>query len=44
MLALASSTLQHRGLAAAGDKVLVLGGTPAAEPLENDFIKIHTLT
>jgi pyruvate kinase len=43
LVELAASTLQHRGLAAAGDKVVVLGGIPADEPQENNFIKIHAM-
>jgi pyruvate kinase len=43
LVTLAASTLQRRGLAAAGDKILVLGGIPAGEPQGANFLKIHVL-
>jgi pyruvate kinase len=43
LVGLAESTLRRRGLAADGDKVLVLGGTFVGGAQESDFIKIHTL-
>lgn len=39
----AESTVLARGLAAAGDKILVIGGVPAPSPLGANFLKIHTV-
>jgi pyruvate kinase len=43
LVGLAASTLRRRGLAASGDKVLVLAGVLADGSQESDFIKIHTI-
>jgi pyruvate kinase len=43
LVGLAASTLRGRGLAASGDKVLVLAGALAGGSQESDFIKIHTI-
>jgi pyruvate kinase len=43
LVALAETTLRERGLAAVGDRVLVLGGVPARQPRGTNFVKIHTL-
>jgi pyruvate kinase len=40
----AESTVLARGLAAAGDKILVIGGVPAPSPLGANFIKIHNVS
>jgi len=40
---LAANTLRERGLAATGDRILVLGGVPARQPRGTNFVKIHTL-
>jgi len=40
---LATYTLQTRGLAAVGDKVLVLAEIPANQPQGANFIKVHTI-
>jgi pyruvate kinase len=37
----AESTVRARGLASAGDKILVIGGVPAPSPLGANFLKIH---
>jgi pyruvate kinase len=39
----AESTVLARGLAAAGDKILVIGGVPAPSPLGANFLKIHSV-
>jgi pyruvate kinase len=39
----AESTVLARGLAAVGDKILVIGGVPAPSPLGANFLKIHSL-
>jgi pyruvate kinase len=44
LVGLAASTLRRRGLAATGDKVLVLAGALDGGSQESDFIKIHTMT
>jgi len=41
--AFAGSLLKHRGVAVAGDKILVIGGTPAGVPRSVNFIKVHTV-
>jgi pyruvate kinase len=43
LVALAVSTLAHRGLASTGDRVLVVGGVPAGVPRGANFIKVHTM-
>jgi pyruvate kinase len=40
----AESTILARGLAAPGEKILVIGGVPAPSPLGANFIKIHSLS
>jgi pyruvate kinase len=40
---LTASVLEHRGLAAAGDRVLVVGEIPADERRGSNFISIHTM-
>jgi pyruvate kinase len=44
LVALAASTLRQRGLVAAGDKILVLGGIPAGVPGGTNFVKLHTVS
>jgi pyruvate kinase len=44
LVKLAETVLLHRGLAASGDKILVLGGIPARQARGTNFIKIHTVT
>ncbi|HEY5812749.1 MAG TPA: pyruvate kinase [Terrimicrobiaceae bacterium] len=39
----AESTLLARGLAAVGDKILVIGGVPAPSPHGANFLKVHTV-
>jgi pyruvate kinase len=41
LVALAERTLLQKGLAAAGDTILVLGGVPPRTPLGTNFIKLH---
>ena len=41
LIKLAASTLVERGLAASGDKIIVVGGVPAGIPGGSNFIKIH---
>jgi pyruvate kinase len=43
LLDLADTTLRARGLAGAGDRILVIGGESASRPQGSNFIKIHTL-
>jgi len=43
LIAQAELILRARGLAAGGDKILVIGGIPARRPRGANFIKIHTL-
>jgi pyruvate kinase len=39
----AESTARAHGLAAPGDKILVIGGVPAPSPLGANFLKIHSI-
>jgi pyruvate kinase len=39
----AESTVRARGLAAPGDKIVVIGGVPAPSPLGANFLKIHNV-
>jgi len=39
----AEKTLRERGLVASGDRILVLGGSPAGVAGGSNFIKIHTM-
>ena len=43
LVSLAERTLLERGLAASGNKVIVVGGVPAGIPGGTNFIKIHTM-
>lgn len=43
LVELAERTLTVRGLAAPGDKIVVVGGIPAGIPGGTNFIKIHTI-
>jgi pyruvate kinase len=43
LVEIAASTLQDRGLAAAGEKILVVGGVPAGIPHGANFLKVHTM-
>jgi pyruvate kinase len=40
----AESTVRARGLAAPGERILVIGGVPAPSPLGANFIKIHSVS
>jgi pyruvate kinase len=37
----AETTLRERGLCMVGDKILVIGGVPTAQPRGSNFVKIH---
>jgi pyruvate kinase len=43
LVELAESTLLERGLLAAGDKILVIGGMPAGRVHGSNFIKIQVV-
>jgi pyruvate kinase len=43
LVGMSEATLKQRGLAATGDKLLVLGGIPARQRLGTNFAKIHTV-
>ncbi len=43
LVQLAEATVRQRGLAQAGEKILVLGGLPALRPRGTNFLKIHTV-
>ncbi|TSA26126.1 MAG: pyruvate kinase [Bacteroidetes bacterium] len=44
LVTLAEQTLLEKGLAVAGQKIVVLGGVPAGIPGGTNFLKIHTLS
>jgi pyruvate kinase len=41
LVGLAEATLRERGLVAAGDKILVVGGVPPGQPRGSNFLKLH---
>ena len=43
LLRLAETTLRERGLAAPGDRVLIVAGMPVGEPRGTNLVKIHTM-
>jgi len=43
LLEQAEATLLQRGFCTSGDKILVIGGVPVAQPRGSNFIKIHTI-
>jgi pyruvate kinase len=43
LIELAEKELRQRQLAASGDRIVVLGGLPAGQPLGTNFLKVHTI-
>jgi pyruvate kinase len=43
-LRLASATLVRRGVAAPGDRILVVGGVPAGRPRGTNYVHVHTVS
>ncbi|ATS19322.1 pyruvate kinase [Parathermosynechococcus lividus] len=43
MIATAEAQLQERGIAATGEKILIMAGLPAQTPQGTNFLKIHTM-
>jgi pyruvate kinase len=43
LVALAESTLRDRGLVAAGDKIVVVGGVPPGRARGSNFLKLHVV-
>jgi pyruvate kinase len=41
LVSLAEKTMKARGLAAVGDKLLIIGGVPAHKPKGSNFLKLH---